>query len=124
MVSEKIVRRGVKVAINQPVKGLECSLITFLTPLIAGETAQFQVTTTQPLRSGAVLSVWFDFNLNGTFDAKGYRGGLPGAGWDRSQKLDFGGKTAGADTALKESGDRCTGPNECLSGICNPSETG
>ena len=36
----------------------------------------------------------------GTFDAVGYWGGLPGAGWDKSDKLRFSGKTVGPVTTL------------------------
>ena len=35
------------------------------------------------------------------FRAVGYRGGLPGAGWDRTEKLRFRGSASGAETVLK-----------------------
>ena len=43
----------------------------------------------------------------GKFDAVGYHGGLPGAGWDRSEKLDFHLETPeDAHTVLKPKNDR------------------
>ena len=41
----------------------------------------------------------------GSFEARGYRGGLPGAGWDRSAKLRYSGKGDGKTASLAPAKD-------------------
>jgi hypothetical protein len=52
---------------------------------------------------------------DGRFQAVGCRGGLPGAGWDRSAKLAFSGKTAGGRTVLAGEGDGAKGLSLAIS---------
>jgi hypothetical protein len=42
---------------------------------------------------------------DGTFEAWGYHGGLPGAGWDGSKKIRLEGQTEGKRTILRPEGD-------------------